>query len=87
MANRVKTVLVSGATGRVGASGAVPERVGARRTARSGSCCWPPTGGRLEISEVVGCSTNTVMNWRAAYARRGLAGLDDRARLSPGDRL
>jgi len=34
----------------------------------------------LEICELVGVSEPTVVKWRSQYAKRGLAGLDDRAR-------
>jgi transposase len=81
MANRVKTLTVS-AGDRVELERRVRSQTGQAREARRARVVLLAAEGRpaAEIAELVGCSVNTVMAWRAAYARRGLAGLADRPR-------
>jgi transposase len=81
MANRVKTVTVSAAD-RVELERRVRSQAGSARDARRARIVLLAAEGRPaeEIAELVGCSVNTASSWRAAYARRGLGGLDDRPR-------
>jgi transposase len=81
MANRVKTVTVSAAD-RAELERRVRSQAGSARDARRARIVLLAAEGRTaeEIAELVGCSVNTAASWRAAYARRGLGGLEDRPR-------
>ena len=81
MANRVKQVAVLAAD-RVELERRVRSQTGSTRDARRARIVLLAAEGRpaAEIAELVGCSVNTAAAWRARYAQRGLAGLDDRPR-------